>query len=529
MTTSNPPHTAAPVSSATSAAAPPRFGRSLLMLALTSGILLSIPCLLAGPLAMDEYGTYWMAGDGPLTLWERSLNYENIPPLAPWIHRITIQLLGESELTFRLPNPLCYVIAIFVSYSLGREIGGSTFGGFVSLVTAWHPSALGEVMFARCYGVTYLFSALAFLFAIRWHRFPYDYRWAIGWTLACIALMWTHYLNAAVVIATTFVIVWRIMTFVRGAVFLVASFLLILMSTLPLYEPMTRMASWGQYFGYQKEAPLLETFGALWWAGMPAAIASLWMLSKRTTRMTQAAPVMARRIPRSTFVFLVCWGLVPSIFVAVFCRDEYASLANPRYRVGFNIAEAALCAALLWLPLKRSHSVTAVFVMLTVAWCCSQFSPWSPKRLHDRQSAQWKEIALKLQADGKPEEPVFVQSGFGEAVLLTLIYDDMVLHDYTACRLGRFYLKTPHIRYALPDVFRSETTTPMFYMNLIEKLREKNTQRVWLASATDTDLNQGSANQFTELMEANGYNAHFVLQRQDVILVCFSLPQDSQP
>ena len=100
---------------------PPFYGRMLLLISILSGIGLSVPCLTAGPLAMDEYGTYWIASDGPLTMWERSLNYENIPPLAPWLHRVILNVLGESELTFRVPTTLCYVLAIYVSYLLGRS------------------------------------------------------------------------------------------------------------------------------------------------------------------------------------------------------------------------------------------------------------------------------------------------------------------------------------------------------------------------------------------------------------------------
>ena len=66
----------------------------ILLLALISGACLMLPMLNNVPLAMDDYGTYWIISDSnPLTLMERSLKYENIPPLSPLVRRF-VQLVG---------------------------------------------------------------------------------------------------------------------------------------------------------------------------------------------------------------------------------------------------------------------------------------------------------------------------------------------------------------------------------------------------------------------------------------------------
>ena len=247
-----------------------RAGRILLALAMVSGFALMIPTLTAGPLVLDEYGTYWIAGDGPLTLWQRSLDYENIPPLSPWLHRVFMDVLGESEWSFRLPSVIWFLLAIVFSYLLGRELRGPLPGGLCAIVTAWHPTALGEIRLARCYSLTLLLSAICFWAAVKWMKRPYDYRWTALWAILSLALVWTHYLNSAVVLATLLVLGWRMyVRSVRGCVFLCVACLFLALCCCPLFAPCMRMASWGKYFGFQTESPILETVSAMWWIGLP--------------------------------------------------------------------------------------------------------------------------------------------------------------------------------------------------------------------------------------------------------------------
>ncbi len=93
----------------------PTDSRHLLVLlaALICGGMLMIPALRPLPLAMDEYGTYWiMSDENPLTLLKRSLDYENIPPLSPFIRSGLFAVLGGNEFAFRFPCAFWYMLTI---------------------------------------------------------------------------------------------------------------------------------------------------------------------------------------------------------------------------------------------------------------------------------------------------------------------------------------------------------------------------------------------------------------------------------
>ena len=386
-------------------------------------------------------------------------------------------------------------------------------------------------MFARCYGVTLLLSALCFLFAVRWYKAPYDYLWAFLWTLACIALVWTHYLNATVVIATIPVLAWRVRRNNRGVVFLIIAALMMLFTVSPLYSPLVRMSAWGKYFGYQTEAPIFETIGPLWWAGLPAGFVVGWLASRwpQLKKKGEVNPYLVGHFSRSAFGILLMWGLVPTAFVAIVCHDEHASLANPRYRVGFDIATACLLVAMFRSRMGLRPTMVATVVMLLVAWFVSPGAPWMPRRLLSAASAEWKEMALKIEKDGRPGQPIFVQSGFGESFLMSDLFDDLTLHDFAACRLGRFYLKTEHPRYALPFIWTADTPAHNQFLDLLSRMAVAKQDTIWLVAATDTDLSDASGRYFEVTARVVGYEQAERIDLPAVRLIRFQLPAESAP
>ena len=388
---------------------PERAGTILLALAMVSGFALMIPALTAGPLVLDEYGTYWIVGDGPLTLWQRSLDYENIPPLAPWLHKVFMDVLGESEWSFRLPSAIWFLPAIVFSFLLGRELRGPLHGGLCAIMTAWHPTALGEIRLARCYSLTLLLSAICFWAAVKWMKRPNDYHWAALWTLLSLALVWTHYLNAVVVVATVLVLGWRMyVRAIRACVLLCMACLFLALCYSPLFEPCLRMANLGEYFAFQTDSSILETVSAMWWIGLPAG----WIAGKTAEFFRPSRSESEnRKGSRFGLIILLLWGLAPTIGAVIVCRGEYASLANPRYRVGFDVAAGCLLVTCVTSRLGTRAALVAVVAALVASWSVADRLPWQPKRLNTRQSFQWKELALHVQQHGTTGEPVFVQSG----------------------------------------------------------------------------------------------------------------------
>jgi hypothetical protein len=135
-------------------------------------------------------------------------------------------------------------------------------------------------------------------------------------------------------------------------------------------------------------------------------------------------------------------------------------------------------------------------------------------------------MALHVEKNGQPGEPIFVQSGLGEAFLLPVLYEDLVLHDYVACRLGRMYLKTEHPRYGLP--FRYDLSDAMlrFYAQLVNSIKETPHQSLWVAAATDTDLNELSTRVFLDFVQQQGFMAVNRTESHDTMLVHFKLRKE---
>ncbi len=494
-----------------------RFSSIVLSLALVSCIGLMLPFLFGGPVVLDEYGTYWIAGDGPLSLWERGLNYENIPPLAPAVNRLFFQVFGESEFVFRLPSALCYVISVVLIWRLGREIRDAEFGALLALVLAWHPVLLDEVRIARCYGLTLLLSIVVLHSTLMWLRLRESIRLPILWAISCSLLLWTHYLNAILVIATALLLAWYLFRdSFRGKYHLLGAWIFIAATAYPLWPSLVRMSVWGEYFGFQTESRLTETVSSFWWAGLPAAILVSFFLARRFN--DSAGP--GARLKRVRVVLIVC-GVLPVLGAAIFCRGDFASLANPRYRTCIEASGICFWVLLVTRNRRPVHGLVIVCAGMIAAWGCSSHLPWHPKRLNSPQSFQWKEMAQYVQANGRPGQPIFVQSGLGEAALLREFFGDSVLQDYVACRLGRFYLKTDHPRIGLPFVWNLNAAMNQWYRDRLRETSESPAGSFWLAVATDTDVNQSSGQYFEGMAKSAGFTAAETLELSKAKLILF--------
>jgi hypothetical protein len=472
----------------------------VLGIAFASGLLLMIPALQPVPLAMDEYGTYWiMSDENPLTLMQRSLRYENIPPLSPLVRRVFFNLFGRDEFAFRLPFVCWYLLTIGAVYLLGRELLGRFPGALAALICAWHQNVLGEVRIARCYGLGLLLATLSYYVTVRWSRSPKKIHWAIAWTALSAALVWTHYLNVAVTLSQIVVLVWA----VRGQNIHVKSLLVVALagyiaSMIPLLPAIFRMAQWGSSFGFQGADPIWRILIPLWWLGLPAGALLGWLLAKKLR-----APTLSE-IPFSSFVLLLLWGLLPPVLASIVCRDDFSSLSNPRYRIGFAGPAACLVAACLSHRRARYVALASVVTAIVFAWLPVPRAPWSMKRLGALQSYEWKDMAQEIEKRGVAGEPVFVQSGLGEGFLVPAFYLDPVFLDYAACRLGRFYCKTEHPRIGLPFLW-SFPDSNEHYKQLVRGYADSAQKTLWLVGATDTDLNVRSITGFDSILTANGF------------------------
>lgn len=478
-----------------------RLSRILLGLALLSGVAFMAPVLRAGPLALDEHGTYWLAGpSNPSTMWHRSLHYENIPPLAPAVQRLFLAVFGESELVFRLPGILCYLGAIVAAWYLGRDLAdsgpespvgeGPAIGGLTALLLAWRPFVVGEVRVARVYGFSLLLATLAFWAAVRWLREPESRRWAALWTVCAVGMLWTHYLNGLVVILQFLVLLQLTFCDRVATKLFFFSCCVVAIGGYPLLPAVLRMAEDGQYFNFQNDLPFWYDISHVWWFGLPGG----WLAARLVDRFWrrrggQDSPstiLAGGRLP----LHLLIWGVLPVLLVPVVCTGSLTSLANPRYRIGFAAPGACVIAWLVVRNVRWVPALLGVAVTLGLTAGLADVPPWKLKRLGSRQAREWRHAARLIEEKGNEDEPLFVQSGLGEGFLIPRFFEDPLFHDFTACRLGRFYLKRPHRRLALPFLWGSDSEMPDYFRRQVEACRETTSRSLWLVCATDTDLNR---------------------------------------
>ena len=466
--------------------------------------MLMVPFLTAGPLTLDEHGSYWLLeSDTPSTTLKRSLGYAAIPPLSAWVQLVFVNVGGRTELMLRLPSAIAFVLSIVVVWQLGRELGGDVMGGVSALLLAWHPEAMDEVRIARCYGLVMLLSAVSFWMTVRWARSPARWGYAIGWALSGAGLLWTHYMTAPVLVLELTTLCgfralgpkcspaeWkRLLTAVVLVVFLAA----------PLIPAVMRMAEWSPYLslGHQPST-LWSLFGPIWMVGLGVG----WLVARGLSFRVLSPG--SNDCARSVLVTLLIWGLVPLLFMTAVTHMGLAGLNNPRYRVAFAVPAVCCLATVLTRGHKPSAAIWGAVALLVSAWSFQASSPWQPSHLVNAERYDWRQIAGLIERDGHPGEPLFVQSGLVESYLVPVFFEDRLFMDYVSCRLSTFYLRTPHPRYALPFLW-SDQTGMIAYFSTVIREQAKHGDTVWVACATDTDLNRNSLAAMKSLLQEVGY------------------------
>jgi len=482
----------------------------LLATALVSGAALMWPLVDAGPLVLDEHGSYWIVGpDNPKSLLERSLNFAATPPLSFLLQKVSLAIGGESPLAMRVPTAICYLLAIIATFALGRELLGPFGGGLAAVLFAWHPAVLDEVRIARMYGPSVLFAALAFWCTVRWRRAPNSLGWGLAWAFVNAGLVWSQYVNVPVVgmelVVLAFVPPLNFRQGRRALYLMLLAFILLLVALVPLYPTLLYLLEWGAYLTYDAvPRAIWQVVGPLWWIGLPAGLFAGVVFARRL-------PSFSRSANRQAWLLLLIWGIVPLFVFAVASQGTFAAMAsNPRYRLAFTPASACLLAACLACFRWRAASMAAVLVTLVATWGFVGRSPFEPTRVGGRNARDWKAMAEYVQQHGEAGEPIFVQSGLVESNLLPAMFDDDVYMDYISCRLGRFYLKTPHPRYGLPARWYgigNEVQVVRFYADLIDSTCNSSQSSVWVACATDTDLNRMSLAGLREILQRRNMTA----------------------
>lgn len=479
-------------------------GAGLLWLASLSLCLLFAPVVWAGPLALDEHVSYWMLdSEQPSSLWSRCLDYGAVPPLSSVLQFVSMALLGKTEFALRLPSLAAAWLAILVVYHIGHRLRGSVCGGVAACLLAWHPEVLDEVRIGRCYGLVVCLSACLLLTTLRWKENIHSRSRSVMWAFVATALLWTHYTAGLLVL-----VAWGIVTLSvfradrpRSAVFaLVIASSVTGVLCLPLWPSVQRLREWSPSLNMlAPETPIWQTISSFWWLAVPVGLLVMTGLNQRSPisrlEVTKARSMMTSDV----WAMFACCGL-PLTVIAACAVGDLSSLANPRYRVAY-VPAGVVCVA--WL-LSRSGSwkvsVAGLLVTVCAAWSVMPLRPWQLGRLGAPAERDWHALNLRLATDALDGEPIFVQSGLVESSLVPVFLSDPRFLEYAASRVSRFYVSAPHARLALPYFWDEQTQRG--YAEFLESLEAP---VIWIACATDTDLNRSSLGGIQQIATQAGY------------------------
>lgn len=495
-----------------------------------------LPICFAGPLALDEHGSYWiMDSDLPGSLLHRSLGYAAIPPLSSWIQAGSVFLFGKSEFVFRLPSAVCFLGTIAVVWQLGKQLHSAECGALCALLMAWHPEAMDEVRIARCYGLVLLLSSVLLLITLRWQRSLMSFRWAPAWSLSAVMLLWTHYTSALLIISCAGVLIAACLARRRkarpAALRLLVGFVPVLIGSYPLFESVQRLSEWGPYLNFSPDSPSLSSkVGAFWWAGIPTGIA-VCLLLNWFPEVTAAAPQKIspdHKSRRWDLLLLLACSVLPIVVLTVLASGPMSSLANPRYRTAYAPATVCLFALITTLISPFRISTIAAAAALCIAWILTPLLPWQTGRLGAPADDDWYLLNSHLAVNATAGDPILVQGGLAEAHLVPLYVNDPVFMEYVACRVSRFYVEKKHRRYALPSVWRGNLNVTRHFQGLLNDWKNTS-QEFWLACATDTDLNRESHLGLQQLAVETGFDIVELHVWPNAVLQRFSSRPDQTP
>ncbi|TWT47911.1 hypothetical protein KOR42_41090 [Thalassoglobus neptunius] len=455
------------------------------------------------PLVLDEHVAYWIAGsDNPESLWQRSLNYSATPPFSSALQSVAMQVFGKSELAIRLPSYMGYLLAITGTFLLSRELFGTRAAGLASLIVALLPASLEWSRLARPYGVSLGLSALSLWLTALRLRQPCRWDTLVAWGGCGVLLIWTHYLNSPLIALESIVLLgigaWTREDTVRPRIRTLVAMAFIALSVLPLVPSLVRMARWSAILNFRPTPPsTLEILGPMWWAAFPASLLLAVLISSLTLKRSTQSSAPNWRV----FGIAAFWGLGGVLLLGV-ASQWIPTLAEDRYRVIYLPAAAAFLGGLLDHRFGRPIATLAAICLISVTWCLSEGVLWKPEKLSTSAAMNWREMAKILDEESLDDQPVIVGSGLVESRLVPVMFEDPVLMDYIACRMGRFYLPADQQRTALPWVWIDDINLNRYYL---EFLSEHAQSKLWVVAGTDTDLGRGGLIGLTNLLLRSGY------------------------
>ena len=480
-------------------------GAWLLVVACVSLAGLFAPVLSAGPLALDEHGSYWMLDSvGPATIYERCMEYGAVPPLNSWMQWTSLKILGKTEFALRAPLLACCFAALYAVYLIGKQVGNSLTGGVAACLLAWNPGVLDEVRIARCYGLVVFLACGLVLATLKWRSRINSVSRGLLWGLFALALPWTHYMTAPLVLISWGIIVISVLLTPdssRPRALILGISAILFVSCLPLLPALQRLQSWSPFLNMNaSERPVWEIVSSYWWCSLPLGGLATVLLTWKSNRRPEHQPPPDKLWSPAGWILLAS-SLLPLVALAIGAVGDYSSLANPRYLTVYAPAGAVWGALLLARSGSWRVAIIGMLVTIVTAWINVPHRPWQLVRLGAPAEQHWKELGSVIAEHGAADDLILVQGGLVESSLVPLKLDDPLFLEYTACRMSRFYADAPLERVALPFFWNEQTLAE--FGSLVEA---RHPSTIWIAAATDTDLNRNSLAGAQVLTARMGYD-----------------------
>jgi hypothetical protein len=284
----------------------------------------------------EDEGWTMLLSKGPgLDDVTRTLAHDQHPPLFFMVFRVWRDLTGDTEFTTRYLGVLFGMIAIAGVYQLGRALFRVEVGLLAALILALSDLHIDLSQEARHYGLLATLAVWSSLFYARWWRTPTRAN-QIGYVLASLGLLYTHYLGGYVLLAQFIhlLLLARPRRRLWEGLFLFGAIGLGFLPWLPVMINQNS-ARWDNPLYYQNALPnSIETFRAVRTAllGQHAALLAVLALAGLvgvTYTTGRSAPRQVQIRPRWPVLYLVVWiALMVGLTVIINERRQFLTVRN---------------------------------------------------------------------------------------------------------------------------------------------------------------------------------------------------------
>lgn len=156
------------------------------------------------------------------------------PPLYYWLLKIGVMVFGQDEWGIRMVSALLGIIAVPLTYLLGKEIAGRNIGLFAAAMMTFSPMAIYYSQEARMYTLVMVLFILFMIMLLRGLREQSLWQW-LALAVVSALVQWTHYFMVVPVL-----VVWLFLLVHNNEKPVWFGFLAYLVYSFPLIIPFTK-------------------------------------------------------------------------------------------------------------------------------------------------------------------------------------------------------------------------------------------------------------------------------------------------